>query len=91
MNIVHNEAQHLFEIYNDENQKMGKLAYHYQSEKVIDVFTTQVKPEFQGKGIAGKLYSAMIEFVQKNDLKVIPSCSYIDVKMQRSHSELIEK
>ncbi|WGE32698.1 N-acetyltransferase [Actinobacillus genomosp. 2] len=89
MQIIHDKEN--FEIaYIDQNhQKMGRLRYRYLSDSVIDVFTTKVDPEFQGKGIAGELYKAVIAFAEQNHLKIKPSCSYIDVKMQRTHKDLI--
>ncbi|WGE90192.1 GNAT family N-acetyltransferase [Actinobacillus arthritidis] len=89
MQIIHDKEN--FEIaYIDQNhQKMGRLRYRYLSDSVIDVFTTKVEAEFQGKGIAGELYKAVIAFAEQNHLKIKPSCSYIDVKMQRTHKDLM--
>lgn len=88
MQIIHNAEQGEFGYFEDE-VKMGKLRYRYIKADVIDVFSTKVDEAFQGKGIAGQLYLAVIEFAKENQLKIKPSCSYIDVKMQRSHPELI--
>ena len=88
MPIIHNEEQGEFSYFEGE-VKMGKLRYHYIKDDVIDVFTTKVDEAFQGKGIAGELYSAVIEFAKQNQLKIKPSCSYIDIKMQRNDPDLI--
>lgn len=53
------------------------------------LYSTRVDDAFQGKGIAGELYNALIAFAQEKGLKIKPSCSYIEVKMQRSHRDLI--
>ena len=88
MPIFHNEEQGEFS-YLEGEVKMGKLRYRYIKDDVIDVFTTKVDEAFQGKGIAGKLYSAVIEFAKQNRIKIKPSCSYIDIKMQRNDPDLI--
>ena len=88
MPIIHNEEQGEFS-YLEGEVKMGKLRYRYIKDDVIDVFTTKVDEAFQGKGIAGKLYSAVIEFAKQNRLKIKPSCNYIDIKMQRNDPDLI--
>nr|WP_314741263.1 GNAT family N-acetyltransferase [uncultured Haemophilus sp.] len=88
MQIIHNAEQGEFGYFEDE-VKMGKLRYRYIKDDVIDVFSTKVDEAFQGKGIAGQLYLAVIEFAKENQFKIKPSCSYIDVKMQRSHPDLI--
>ena len=88
MPIIHNEEQGEGS-YLEGKVKMGKLRYRYIKDDVIDVFTPKVDEAFQGKGIAGKLYSAVIEFAKQNRLKIKPSCSYIDIKMQRNDPDLI--
>ena len=88
MPIIHNEEQGEFS-YLEGEVKMGKLRYRYIKDDVINVFTTKVDEAFQGKGIAGELYSAVIEFAKQNRLKIKPRCSYIDIKMQRNDPDLI--
>lgn len=75
--------------FNEVGTQIGKLCYRYIREGIIDVYHTKVDEAYQGQGIAGKLYQAMIEFVQENHLKVKPSCSYVDVKMQRTHVDFM--
>ncbi|MDD0823723.1 GNAT family N-acetyltransferase [Mannheimia sp. AT1] len=87
--VNHNFDNFEFEYITENSVKAGKLRYRYIKENVIDAYTTKVDEVFQGKGIAGELYNALIAFAQENNLKIKPSCSYIDVKMQRSHQELI--
>lgn len=88
MQIIHNAEQGEF-CYFENEVKMGKLRYRYIKDDVIDVFSTKVDEAFQGKGIAGQLYLAVIEFAKEHQLKIKPSCSYIDVKMQRNNPDLI--
>ena len=87
--INHDLARFEFEYLTQENIKVGRLRYRYLKEGIIDAYTTKVDDDFQGQGIAGELYNALINFAQQKGLKVKPSCSYIHVKMQRSHQELM--
>lgn len=87
--INHNLDSFEFEYIDENGIKVGKLRYRYIKENVIDAYSTKVDQAFQGKGIAGKLYNALIAFAQENNLKIKPSCSYIEVKMQKSHPTLI--
>lgn len=89
MTIIHDPIQHSIVSLNEEQFEVGKLSYHYLSDKIIDVFSTRVLKEYQGKGIAGELYNALIDFVQQQGLRVKPSCSYIEKRMLRSHPDLI--
>lgn len=87
--IKHNFDNFEFAYIDESGVKAGTLRYRYIKENVIDAYTTRVDEAFQGKGIAGELYNALIAFAQEKALKIKPSCSYIDVKMQRSHRDLI--
>ncbi|MCD1147236.1 N-acetyltransferase [Peptoniphilus sp. KCTC 25270] len=63
------------------------LDFRTQSEGIVNAYHTVVKPELQGGGVAGKLYEAFMEYVKENDLKVVPSCSYIDKKMNEKEED----
>lgn len=87
--IKHNPADYEFAYFDEQGVKAGKLRYRYIKDDVIDAFHTKVDEAHQGQGIAGILYNALIEFAQSEGLKIKPSCSYIEVKMRRSHADLI--
>lgn len=89
MAIIHDQAQQQFIYVTDEQVQAGKLAYRYVSEHKIDVYTTRVAEAFQGKGIAGELYQAVIAFAVEQNLKIKPSCSYIEKRMERANPELM--
>ncbi|WP_373767464.1 GNAT family N-acetyltransferase [Glaesserella sp.] len=89
MTIVHNITNHEFAYFTDEQVKVGELTYRYINTHCIDAFHTQVDNAFQGKGIAGELYNALIEFARLQHLKIKPSCVYIEKRMMRSHPELM--
>ncbi|MGX2974097.1 GNAT family N-acetyltransferase [Ursidibacter arcticus] len=76
-------------IYKIDGQSKGKLTYRYISVNKIDAYSTQVKPEFRGKGIAEGLYNALIDFAKQQQLKIKPSCSYIEKRMERNNQDLI--
>lgn len=44
--------------------------------KILTVYHTEVLPEFEGKGLAKKLISAMVGYARAHELKVIPLCPY---------------
>lgn len=87
--IKHDPTQYEFRYLTKAGEQAGKLCYRYLNETVIDVYTTKVEMSFQGKGIAGELYQAVIDFAQSQGLRIKPTCSYIEVKMQRNHQDLI--
>ncbi|WP_429945791.1 GNAT family N-acetyltransferase [Bibersteinia trehalosi] len=89
MPIRHNHAEQQFIYITEEDVQAGKLSYRYLSDDTIDAYHTRVFDEFQGKGIAGELYNALITFALEQNLRIKPSCSYIELCMRRSHPELI--
>ena len=89
MPIQHNTEMFEFSYFDEQGNKVGKLCYRYIKDDVIDVFHTKVAESHQGKGIAGELYNALIAFAQEQQLKIKPSCSYIEVKMRRSHQNMM--
>ena len=62
----------------DQDEEVG---YVRKEENVIDVISTVVHEKYQGQGMAGKLFDALMGYVKDNSLKIIPSCSYIKKKL----------
>lgn len=85
--IYHDTAKAVFIYQNEQGEQLGKLCYRYIKENTIDAFHTKVNEAYQGQGIAGELYQALMAFVEQEGLRVKPSCSYIEVKMRRSHPQ----
>jgi len=56
------------------------MTYHKAGNGLIEVNHTRVAREAQGRGLAAKLYRAMIEHARTHGLKVRPTCSYV-IKM----------
>ena len=56
------------------------MTYHKSGGNHIVVNHTRVTQEAQGKGLAAKLYRAMVDHARAHGLKVTPTCSYV-VKM----------
>ena len=73
-----------FEIIHDKEKKkffvlIGDyecLLQYSESDNVLDFAHTYVPFALRGKGIAAQILKTAAEFAQKNNKKVIPSCSY---------------
>lgn len=74
-----------FDIY-DEDGKVGEMIFDIQ-DKDLTVYHTEVEPEKEGKGYAKMLLDAMVSYVRKNELMVIPICPYVHIQFKR-HEEL---
>lgn len=74
MNVLHDGTRQEFYVEYPE----GKAFLHYERERdTLNFHHTFVPPELRGKGIAEEIVKAGFDFVEKNNLKVIPSCPYV--------------
>ena len=77
-----NEKGHgAFFIMNGEEQ-LGEMVVSV-SGKNLTVYHTEVAAEAEGKGFAKNMLTAMVDYVRKNNLKVIPLCPYVHAQFQR--------
>ncbi len=84
--ITHNIPEQKFEAYSDY-KLIGLIDYLYSdNNKAMIVTHTEVNHEYEGKGIAGAMTKVLIEYAIQNQLKIIPSCSYTRMYLNR-HSE----
>lgn len=77
-----NDKQGSFIITENEMQVAG-LDYYIEN-KIINAYHTGVRPEYEGKGLAEKLLTELVCFARKNELYILPSCSYILAKFKRN-------
>ena len=63
----------------DENEKeVGELTFMLKDEQML-INHTGVNPELRGQGLAEKLVLEAVDYARKNQLKIIPFCSYVSV------------
>ncbi|MFV0196815.1 N-acetyltransferase [Empedobacter falsenii] len=68
----------VFVMTDDNNKEVGELTFMLKEEQMI-VNHTGVNPELRGKGLAEKLVLEAVKYARKNQLKIIPFCSYVSV------------
>lgn len=61
------------------------VEYELKEDKLI-LYHTFTPHELRGRGIAGKVVRFALNYARENNLKVIPTCSYVSAYMQK-HSE----
>lgn len=79
--VIHDTDKHQFTI--DISDYCAYLAYSDVGYKVIDIYTTYVPEALRGQNIAAELVAAAIDFVKQNNLKIIPTCSYVERYIER--------
>ena len=82
--IVHNLDAHRFEA-----TVQGELcrADYRRVGDTLHMMHTEVPPPLEGRGIAGALVQAALDYAADNGLKVMPLCSYVRAYIRR-HPEL---
>lgn len=68
----------------DEENPMAEITFKPQEGNTIIADHTYVSDELRGQGIAGKLFNKLIDYARENQLKIIPECSYVKSKMEKS-------
>ena len=80
MDIRHDAASHRFSV--DVDGHTGYVEYE-PGDGMITITHTIVPPAIGGRGIAGQLVRAALDYVRSEGLKVVPRCSYADTWMHR--------
>lgn len=57
-------------------ETIGKLVFSYLDDKTVEVISTYVESKYRGQGIANTLMNAFVEWLEKQGLQCVPSCSY---------------
>ena len=72
----------------DEEQALAEIDFPAMEEEpgTIEITHTYVDESLRGRGLAGKLMTRLISYLERNQLKAYPSCSYA-VDWFAKHSE----
>ena len=73
---------------NDEEQALAEIDFPAMEEEpgTVEITHTYVDESLCGRGLAGKLMARLITYLERNQLKAYPSCSYA-VDRFAKHSE----
>ncbi|MEO6948224.1 MAG: GNAT family N-acetyltransferase [Ginsengibacter sp.] len=69
-----------------ENKQAGEMIFQLSGTEMI-VNHTEVDPQFEGKGLAKKMFLKMIKYARENKLKVVANCSYVQAQIQKNKEE----
>ncbi len=71
------KGKNSFYIGESEENYSAIIVFSYINEKVIIAKSTYVSEELRGKGIAKKLLDELAAYARKEDIKIIPECTYV--------------
>lgn len=70
----------------DGDEQMGEMVVSIAGSN-LTVYHTEVSAKAEGKGLAKKLLTAMVEYARTKGLKVIPLCPYVHAQFKRHPEE----
>lgn len=80
------ETDNKFYIGEDASAPQAEITFIYRDEHTIDVNHTYVSPELRGGGVAKQLFNRVIDKAQRENLKIIPTCSYVKLQFDKDPS-----
>ena len=88
--IADHPERHRYELEID-GHKAAEIVYHLRGEGLIELEHTEVKPKFEGQGLASKIVAFALDDARQRGRKVIPTCTYIQgfVKKRPEYADLI--
>ena len=84
MQIQHQETQRGGEFFIErDGGHIAEITYQYQNEATIVADHTWVDNSLRWQGVARQLLDTLVAFAREKQLKIVPTCSYVDVMFQR--------
>jgi uncharacterized protein len=78
--VVHNKSKSRFEM--ELGGQLAVAEYRRDGDRIL--FThTEVPPQFRGHGLAEKIVLFGLEAARRENLRVVPLCSYVAHVLQR--------
>lgn len=68
----------------DNGTLMAKAEICAAGDGMIDITHVYSNPELRGQGVAGRLMEVVVEYLRKNGLKAVASCSYANSWLQKN-------
>ena len=91
LEIQHNKEKRRF--YTFVEGREAYLTYENDNDNILNFGHTYVPFNLRGRGIAAKIVGYALEYARENNFKVIPSCSYVRVYIEknRQFNDLVEE
>lgn len=74
--LEHNEKKCRFDLVLN-GRSVGYITYEI-CDGALDIQHTVVNPDYRGKDFGRKLLDAAVQYAEKTDMKIIPTCSYAE-------------
>lgn len=69
--------------YDATGKSIAEIGYIWRDKHLIVAHHTWVDHSLRGRGIARQLLEVLVEFAREKQLKIIPTCSYVEQMFRR--------
>lgn len=69
-----------------QQKKLAEITYQGHDSSTIIADHTWVDDSLRGQGVAQQLLQALVGFAREHQLKIIATCSYVEVMFKRDKS-----
>ena len=83
--LDHGQQGEFFAV-NASGQRIAEISYVWSGEHKIIANHTWVDDSLRGQGVARELLDVLVAFAREKNLKIIGTCSYVDVMFRRDKS-----
>ena len=63
--------------------KLSIVNYHSVDDETLALTNTEVDPSQEGQGVGSQLVQGVLEYVERNNLKIVPLCPFVAVYIKR--------
>jgi hypothetical protein len=78
--LIDNKEQHSYELWVEN--KRSFIDYKLENDQSV-LLHTEVPEELEGKGIAAALVEKTFQYLEEQNMKVVPVCSYVLTYLKR--------
>lgn len=71
---------------NEHAQRIAEISYVWRGEHQIIAHHTWVDDSLRGQGVARQLLDVLVAFAREKNLKIVATCSYVEVMFKRDKS-----
>lgn len=79
--VTNNQHHHRFEM--KTGDKVSIINYRQFDDETLALVHTEVDPSLEGQGIGSQLVQGALEYVDRNNLKIVPLCRFVSVYIKR--------
>lgn len=79
--LHNNTHRHRFELETDG--KLSIVDYQHVDDETLALTHTEVDTSLEGHGVGSKLVEGVLQFVEQNNLKIVPLCPFITAYLKR--------